>query len=97
NSTLYNTIQKEKNTNYIKIKEKKRMETINHLFDTQEEKEEQEKIMSLRKVLMDEHSKVINDFEQSNKQLDLYKGMSSGEKYNEVVYKPLIKDGMEVE
>src|SRR5699024_7462115 len=55
------------------------------------------KIMSLRKVLMDEHSKVINDFEQSNKQLDLYKGMSSGEKYNEVVYKPLIKDGMEVE
>src|SRR5699024_7290299 len=73
------------------------MDAINHLFDTQEEKEEQEKIKSQRKVLIDEQSKVINDFEQSNKQLDLYKGMASGEKYNEVVYKPLIKDGMEVE
>lgn len=94
---LYYYIQQEENTYFLKQSGKKRMENINHLFDTKKEQEEQEKIADVRKKLMEEKKKIVTEKTESKSKIQKYSGMSSQEETNEVSYIPLLDSIVEKE
>jgi DNA repair protein SbcC/Rad50 len=94
---LYYYIQQEENTYFLKQPGKKRMENINHLFDTKKEEEEQQEIANVRKTLMDEKKKVETEIKDTISKIENYKGMENGEESYEVVYAPLLSNGIQKE
>lgn len=94
---LYYYIQQEENTHFLKQPGRKRMERINHLFDTHIEQDEQQKIADVRKALMEERNTVKKEIEQSNKKIEVYSGITNLEENEETKYIPLFTDQIEKE
>src|SRR5699024_2169486 len=93
--SLFYYIQQEENTQFLKQPGKKRMETINHLFDTQVEQKERDDIAVVRGAMTKERKKVIEEKTQSKKKLDAYMGLAKEEEKKEVAYKPLFMNRSE--
>lgn len=87
---LFYYIQQEDNTRFLKQPGKKRMEAINHLFDTHIQQEQLEKISSVRKILMSEKKKVSIEIDQLKNRIELHRGLTSEKARDEVKYAPLL-------